>query len=239
MSGTRLTTRHDRRLDSTAIAVIDAYLAELAQKLPAHAPLASDVAAELRGDLIEATEALAATSLSMVSAARAATAEFGDTDEVAAAFRPELAARQARRLGLILLVTGPLVGACWLATVFLSGSDPATAWRWLMLAVAPVLLIGTPATIVTVASTGLLARWLRPPAALTNYAAAVAGVAAGTLDVVLLAGTAALLILPVPAPSPVVALAAAASLARLVFVGRAAIRLLGGKPPFAMPSAIA
>jgi hypothetical protein len=236
MASERLTAYDDADLDVGAAAVIDAYLAELTGRLPTYAPLAADVRAELRADLVETTMALVPESASAVVAARTATAQFGEVEYLAAAFRPELAVRQARRMGWTLLVSGPLVGASWLTTVFLTASNPATVWRWLPLVTVPLLLVGAPATVLTVASTGRLTRWLRPPAGLTSGAVAVAGLTAGTLDVFLLLGSAALLLLPVPAPSPLVALAAAASLARLVLVGRAAVRLLKcARPPAVRP----
>jgi len=237
MPGPRLSARHDGDLDARALEVIDAYLADLASRMPGGAPLAADIAAEMRSDLVEATEALVPVASDPFAAARAATAEFGSVDALAAALQPELEVRRARRIGLALLITGPLIGACWLASVFLFAAPPATAWRWLPVAVVPALLIGAPATAITVVSSGRLARWLRPSATLPGSAVTVAGVAAGVGDFVLLAGTAALLLTPVPAPSPLVAIAAAASLARLIFVTSATRRALERRKPFASPSA--
>ena len=74
---------------------------------------------------------------------------------------------------------------------------------------------------------------------MTGRAVAVAGLTAGTLDLCLLLGTVALLLSPVPAPSPLIALAAAASLTRLVFVGRAALRVLSDRGPVGPPSRVA
>src|SRR5262249_42189650 len=143
-------------------------------RLPAHAPLGAGPLAELRSDLVEATEALAAGSESPAAAAQAATLEFGAVDEVAAAFRAELAVRQARRIGLVLLLSGPLIGMCWLVSVFLASAPTATAWRWLPLAITPVLLVGAPATAVTMVSSGPLACRLRVPSTVTGAAVAVA-----------------------------------------------------------------
>jgi hypothetical protein len=236
MAGHRITTRDDVNLDPAATAVIDAYLADLARQLPAHAPLADDIVAELRSDLVEATQALVRCSVSPPAAAWAATTEFGDAAEVAEAFRPELVVRHARRIGLTLFVTGPLIGACWLASLLLASSGESVAWRWLPLAIAPALLIGAPATAIAVASSGRLARWLRPSAGLTGVAVTVAGVAAGVGDIMLLAVGSALLMMPIPAPSPLVVFAAAASLTRLIFVTRTLFRSLGLKRTLAPPT---
>jgi len=226
-------------IDDAASAVIDSYLADLARRLPTYAPLAADVRAELREDLLEATAALADGCPDPVTAARAATARFGDVDELAVAFQPELALRQARRIGLTLLATGPLVGATWIAALFLTSPNPSSAWRWLPVAVLPLLMLGGPATVLTVITTGRLTRWLRPRARLTNGAVAVAGLTAGVLDAILLLATVALLLAPIPAPSPLLALAVVASLSRLVLVCRAALNLLGRRPGYEAPTRLA
>ena len=87
MAGQRLTVTDDLGLDEAAAAVIDAYLAELGHRLPGNLSLEPGVQAELRADLAEATLALVPASPSSVAAARAATAQFGDVDDLAAAFR--------------------------------------------------------------------------------------------------------------------------------------------------------
>jgi hypothetical protein len=227
----RLITHADAvSLDDEAGAVIDAYLTDLAYRLPRHSPLSARFRAELRDDLAEATAAQLPATPGPAAAARAAIAEFGDAETVAAAFRPELATRQARRMGIALLASGPAVGACWLAaTIF--AADVATPWRWLPVLAAPLIILGAPATALIVASTGRLTRWQRPNTELATRAVVVAGAAAGAGDLALLLGSAALLLTAVPGPSPLVFLAAAASVTRLVFVGRTAMRLLASRGP--------
>jgi hypothetical protein len=211
-------------LDPAAVEVVDGYLRTLARRLPRHARLTPDMLAEMRDDLLTATADLAPGAGSAVAAAHAALADFGDADTIAGALRPELAARQARRFAIALLLTGPLVGLCWLAAVFL-GTGNAVAWRWLLVLVAPVILIGAPATELTVASTGRMSRWLRPGTALSGHALTIAGIAAGLGDLLLLGGCAGLLVLLGPPHSPLFALAAATSAARLALLGLAARRL--------------
>ena len=209
-------------LDADAVDVIDRYLADVARALPGSAPMDAAVLAELRADLIEAAVGLTSQQPGPVAAAHAAIAEFGSIDTIAGAFRPELTTRRARRLGVILLASGPLVGGCWLAAALGSGSGAGSAWRWLPVMVAPLLIVGSPATAFTVATTGRLTRWLPTSSTLCGAVAAIAGAAAAAGDLLLLLGCAVLLALAVPAPSPLVVLAAAASLARLTFVARAA-----------------
>jgi hypothetical protein len=222
MDGRRVTDTAD--LDPAAVQVIDDYLGALAHRLPAHARLTPDVVAEMRDDLLTATAVLTPGSPGPVAAARAALADFGDEETIAWALRPELAARNARRLGIALLVTGPLGGVCWLAAVFF-GTGHAPAWRWLLVLVAPAIVIGAPATELTVASTGRLSRWLRPGTPLAGHALTIAGIAAGVGDLLLLIGCAGLLLLTSPPPGPLFLLAAGASTARLCLLGLTAVAL--------------
>jgi hypothetical protein len=228
VAGPGLTGRAEAALDAEAAAVIDAYLAELSRRVPAHTPLSARVRAELREDLAEATAARLPVAAGPAAAARAAIAEFGDAETVAAAFRPELATRQARRTGIALLASGPVVGGCWLAATIFAAGD-GTAWRWLPVLAAPLIIIGAPATALIVASTGRLARWVRPRSGFATRAAVVAVAAALAGDVALLLGAAALLATSVPVSAPLLLLASAASGARLAFVGWTGARLLAGR----------
>ncbi len=94
---------------------IESYLSEAAAALPGPARARDDLIAELRSGLLDATDAYHAAGHSPDEAAAAATAEFGDPRQIAAAFGPELAARQARRTALALITTGPLIGLLWAA----------------------------------------------------------------------------------------------------------------------------
>lgn len=239
MSGEHLTRRDTVDHDPAATAVIEAYLDSLARQLPAHTPLSMEVLDELRDDLLEATAAHVLHAPSTVAAAHTAIAEFGDVATIAETFRPELATQQARRTGVALLVTGPMIGVCWLAAAFLTGPWLASAWQWLLLLALPLLALGAPATALAVASTGRLSRWLRSAPKLAGGAAVIAGITAGTGDLILLGGSFALLLMPVPVPSPLLALAAAGSLARLVFVGHVGVRLLGARRSPVPPSVTA
>jgi hypothetical protein len=213
---------------------IEGYLAEVTARLPGPPRAHAGIVAELRSGLLDATDAHRAAGLPPPAAARAAVREFGDPAQVAAAFRGELAASQARRVAVALLVTGPLVGLLWIATAL--ASRLALPWQWTGL--SPGLRVGMPlvaiavgvtawAALLGIAGTGRLTRWLpaRPRRAPTAVAVAGFGaVGADGLGLVLLAAQLA------TAPgklSPVLAaVAAAASLARIMLAGRGARRCL-------------
>lgn len=213
---------------------VEAYLAEVAAALPGPARARDDIIAELRSGLLDAADAYQAAGDPPGEAAAAAAAEFGDARQVAAAFRPELAARQARRTALTLISTGPLVGLMWAAAATTShiAIHRAPPWQWR--GMPPVTPIAIPlfgalfvtfmcAALLTVAATGSLTRWLPASPRTAPAAAAIAGFAAAAADLAVfillaskLASTPAAL-----APFPVLA-AATASLARLTLARRAA-----------------
>ena len=169
-------------------------------------------------------------------AAAAAITEFGDPGEIAGGFRAEIAAGQARRVAVMVLVTGPW--SAWSGSAEAAAGHPGARlglpWHWAGLFPPPGLLLVAIAVAVTaggalggIASTGRLTRWLpdRPRRAPT--AAAVAGLGAVGADVLGLTLLAAQLATVPGKLSPVLAAAAAAaSLARLMFAGRAARRCL-------------
>ena len=150
---------------------IDRYLAELTARLPGPPRARAGIVAELRSGLLDAADAHRSAGLPPAEADRAAIAEFGDPGQVAAGFRAEIAAGQARRVAVSLLVTGPLVGLLWIAAAAAShlsaGSALAGHWAgpfpgmgigvWLVAFAAGVTAWGALAGI---AATGRLTRWL-------------------------------------------------------------------------------
>jgi len=219
---------------------VEAYLSEVAAALPgpARARARDDIIAELRGGLLDATDAYQATGHSPEEAATAATAEFGDPRQVAAAFGPELAARQARRLARDLIITGPLVGLLWAAAASASniGIRHAPPWEWHGMPPATIVAIPvfgaafltfTCAALVTLAATGPLARWLPAGPRLAPAAAAIAGFGAAAADVAVFILLASKLATTPAALAPAPALiAATASLTRLTLARRSARRCL-------------
>lgn len=156
--------------------------------------------------------------------------------QIASAFGPELAARQARRLALTLVMTGPLVGLLWSAAASAShlGIRRAPPWHWVSMPPAspvaiPLLaaffLITAGTALFTLAATGPLTRWLPVSPRLAPATAAIAGFGAAAADLAVFALLASQ-VASAPgalAPAPVLA-AATASLTRLTLSRRAARR---------------
>jgi hypothetical protein len=214
---------------------VERYLAEVSAGLPGPARARAGILAELRSGLLDAADAHRSAGVPSAQAAVAAITEFGDAGEIAGGFRAEIAAGQARRVAVMVLVTGPLVGLVWLAEAAAGhpGARLGLPWRWAGLFPPPLLLVAIAVAVTAwgalggIASTGRLTRWLpdRPRRAPT--AAAVAGLGAVGADALGLTLLAAQLATVPGKLSPVLAAAAAAaSLARLMFAGRAARRCL-------------
>ena len=221
--------------DSTGRDAVADYLAAVTAQLTGPPSARVAVTDELRDGLMEALETHQARGCSRKEATAAAIAEFGDPRMVAAAFGPELAAVQARRVALGLLVTGPLVGLAWITAVAVNTLPP---WHhqltgpWLALPLVGVALaVAGPALGLTIAATGRLGRRLSGGfggrAALPSTAAAVAGLAAVLADLTLLAilGGQAFASPGSLVWAPVM-VAAGASLTRVMLAGRAARRCL-------------
>jgi hypothetical protein len=210
------------------------YLAAVAAGLTGPATTRVAITDELRDGLLETLERHLARGCSHQEATATAIAEFGDPRTVAAAFAPELAAVQARRVALGLLATGPLVGLAWIASVAANALPP---WRqqltgpWLALPlVGLAVVVAGPALGLAVAATGRLARrlgWLGRRASLPATTAVVAGLAAVVADLTLLAMMAGhALTTSGPDIWAPVAIAAGASLTRVTLTGRATRRCL-------------
>jgi hypothetical protein len=231
------------RCPDTAAQAIGCYLDEIAAGLTGPAGARRDILAELGAGVADAADAHRCAGLNPVQAADAAIAEFGSPERVAAGFRAELAAAQARRTAFTLMIIGPLTGALWFAAAVASHigrlDSPWPPWEWADLpdgarlathlaAIALAAAIGS--TFFTLAVTGRLIRWLpaRP--------AASAAIAAGSLAAVDIAMLAALAILAASGPGRLAALplaaAGAASLARLSLAARAARDCLTLRTPY-------
>ena len=96
--------------------LIDTYLAGLAARLP------TDTVDELADGLIETWQHRRALGLAPDQAARAAIAEFGAADHIINEFVVQAPGRRSARL---LLATGPIMGACWGASLL-----TAKVWTW-------------------------------------------------------------------------------------------------------------
>jgi hypothetical protein len=190
---------------------LDAYLAELAGRLPGPRRRRARIMAELRDGLDHAMTDNTAAGLGEAQAVDAAIAGFGPPRDVAAAFTDELAIAHARQVLAWYLATGPLIGILWL---LLRQPHPRWAPPVALLAALPVLPLVALAVAVAVgalATTGRLTRWLPDagPSRALAVTLAVAGLALA-VDTVLIA-------LQLRSDRPVgslAALAIAASLAR-------------------------
>lgn len=209
-----------------AEAAVERYLAAVTAQLVGSGRLQSGIAAELRSGLMDAMDAHLSAGLPHAEAAQAAILEFGDPVQVASGFRPEIAARLARRVSVAVLVTGPLVGALWLATAAASQLAPSV-----QLAGIPLVAAAAGATawsaVAVIATTGRPSRWLPVRPRWAPTAAAIAGFSAVTADAL------GLVLLGVQASvspahlAPVLAAAgAAASLIRILLARRAASHCL-------------
>jgi hypothetical protein len=212
-----------------AVRTIDAYLTRVADGLPGPRRARAAILAELRTGLLDAAEAHRQVALSPSVAARAATGEFGDPLQIAAAFRAELATVRARRVALVLLASAPLIALAWIGAVVGShlGAQRALPWQspsaapaWhIALPIAVVtLILGTCAAAAAVMATGRLARWFPDCARFAPASALAAGIAAAVVDVILLLLlTRQLARAPTTLDATPVTIAAIASITRLLF----------------------
>jgi hypothetical protein len=180
--------------------VIADYRAVLLAELPA------SLAEEVGDGLDEAYEKYLRRGLRAEEAASTAVAEFGDARAVADAFNRVSPARQASRA---LIMTGPLVGACWAAELI-----TARAWDWHVPVVAPLLLGALLAVTISVLATAALGHRYRRVRRLGI--AGCAGLVA--LDVSMIT----MVLAAAPGVSWLAVLAICASAARLTAVARLA-----------------
>jgi hypothetical protein len=216
--------------DPGAVAVLVDYRTRLAAGLagPRRARLA--VLAEIGDGLIEAVDRHLAEGLAAVPAARAAVAEFGDPAWLARLIVAERAGLAAHRVGLGLVLTGPVVGSGWLVAYALgSGSGPAAQIHALVSqfpVLAVTLGVGVPAAVVAAAAGA--GPWMRRLTLAPKRAvglAVLAACAAVAGDATLLTGVA-VGSGPAVGRSWPLAVAAGVSLVRLSVAGTAAYRCL-------------
>jgi hypothetical protein len=214
--------------DPAARRVLDGYLGELAAGLTGPMPARTAIAAEIADGLTEATAAHQARGLPPAAAAEAAVAEFGDARLVAAGFDAELAAQTGRRVGLVLLASGPLVGLTWLALALTNAPAVGRQLPPILVLVpllfAAVLAVAVPAAVVSVLATGRWARWLPAHARVAPTAAGLAAALCGAGDLLLLSGLLAWALTLGGLAWPLAVAAATASAVRLTLAGRAVRR---------------
>jgi hypothetical protein len=185
--------------------LIDDHLAALTGTLP------RDTVDELADGLAETWQHHLASGLAPTAAAEAAIAEFGTPEQITRAF---VAQAPGRRTALLLLATGPVVGAVWATSLI-----AAHAWAW------PVPLVAKAAFGIALLS--VVATLLTAATSRRSYRRTRLGIAGG-LGVVLL-DTAALAAALLAAPTLVwpMAVAIPASLTRSGLALRSVSRGLG------------
>jgi hypothetical protein len=102
-------------------APVERYLHELGSALPGRSARKAAILAEVADGLMESVDARRDEREDRNDAASSAVAEFGPARELAVAFVREMAGSAAHRVGLALVVSGPIVGLAWL-TAFAIGS---------------------------------------------------------------------------------------------------------------------
>jgi hypothetical protein len=218
---------------SQLVCITEAYLAQVADGLPGPRRARTALLAELRAGLLDAAEAHGRTGLKPSAAARAATVEFGDPKQIAVAFRAELRTVEARRIAIVLLTSAPLIALAWTGAALGSHLRTHHALPWQWTTVAPVwqltlplvaigLVVAVGAAAAAVVASGRITRWFPDSARFAPASAIAAGIAAATVDVILLLMlTRQLASAPSKLDATPVTIAAAASIARLLFARQA------------------
>jgi hypothetical protein len=204
---------------------IEGYLDDIGTRLVGPHRRRAQILSELGDGLDQATNRHLADGTPLDRAAEAAVAQFGDPAIVADAFTDELGVAYARRTIAAYVITGPLVGLCWL---LLLRPEPWRAGPTGLLAVLPVLpliAVVIAAAGTTLATTGRLMRWLpeTPPRQALTATLVIAGLCMAA-DVIMI-GLLATSSRPI---SPLAVIAVAASACRTagsIAVTRTATRL--------------
>ncbi len=98
-----------------AASQLDEYLSRLDAALPLPRRQRDRIVAEVADGLHSAAEAMTVAGLTKPEAESAAIEEFGESTDLAAEFAQALAPGIARRVGLALVLSGPMVGLAWVA----------------------------------------------------------------------------------------------------------------------------
>jgi hypothetical protein len=208
--------------DLNSAATMDAYLAEVAARLPGPRRFRARVLDELRDGLCEA--AVAHRAASGDAAIRAAIADFGPPARLAAAFIEDAATAQARYTVIGYAVTGPLVGVWWLLTL-----APPTHWNpdldvaalVAALPALPLIAVAGLAIGLTLAATGWMSRRFPASTRRAIELSMVTGIACALADLTMLGTLAAGSPARAGLPTFFAGAAAATSLTRLAMTGRA------------------
>lgn len=205
---------------------IEAYLGAVAGRLIGPQRSRRAILLELRDGLLTSAEAHHGRGRPWPAAVAAAVEEFGPAPDLAALYAADLACERARAIGRSYLLTGPLVGMCWLLLL-----APAGWWRsgpgalGAVLPALPLAAGGALAGLGLVVATGRRRRRIRIGAADLLDLAAMLGLICIAADAVMLVD----LWRGAPHSGPVAALAVLASSVRLISSCAVVRRCLAGR----------
>ncbi|MDQ2758050.1 MAG: hypothetical protein M3Y71_16100 [Actinomycetota bacterium] len=160
------------------------YLRDIEARIPRWPLARRSALEELADGLRDAVIHYRSRGLNPEAAAERAVRDCGPASTVAAEFVQVLATGQARRTALALLLSGPLIGFLWLATL-VPGQPPGV----LLLRIPVLGLLAVTAGVtclLTLLATGPAIRWLPKACPGPRRAAATACAAASAADVVVL-----------------------------------------------------
>lgn len=218
VAGQHLTRTADRyNGDGTAV---EHYLTELGTHLLGPGRARTAILAETRDGLHEAIQRQLTHGQRPDPAAELAIIEFGPPVIVAASFSDELATLQARHTIRDLLLTGPLVGLCWLILLVPRRWPVEPLAVWAAIPILPIVGAGVIVGLIVLVSTGSMTRYLpEPPPPLALLGAAAISVVCLTADLTMLTVLATHLAHHDRLALPLAAIAAILSLIRLAVAG--------------------
>jgi hypothetical protein len=153
-------------LATEASEIVSAYVSALGGRLPGGRRARSLVLAEIVDGLACAIEARVQGGQSPAEAAHAAVDEFGEPNEVAAAFARQMLTTTAHRTGVSLVMSGPIVGLVWAS----AWGAHTTSWSGKIDAVLSgvrglplLLLLIVPCAVAAASASGRFGRWLNLP----------------------------------------------------------------------------
>jgi hypothetical protein len=170
---------------------VEAYLAALATGLPGPRRARQAILAEVSDGIAESIDAHVSAGLDDRAATRTALATFGEPRHLSAAFANELAGATAYRVGLALVMTGPLIGLAWLTAFALnsgrqSGQEFDTLMSWLPAYGLPMFAVVLAAVLATAGGVGPVARYLPLGPRRAAASAVAAAVGCVIVDTILL-----------------------------------------------------
>ncbi|ASU81955.1 hypothetical protein CDO52_03415 [Nocardiopsis gilva YIM 90087] len=196
---------------------VEAHSAELAGALRGPTRAKARMVSEIRDGLADTVEAHALSGVPYPNAVRAAVREFGTPEELAPSCQRELTIAQVRSTARTVLLTVPLLAACWAGAWTAAAWRPSGAAEALAANLAALAVLAALLAVAALAATGGLARRFSAPEGLftapEGLARAVAWSGTAAAAAMPIATAALAVVSPWSANWPVIALAAAAGAA--------------------------